>query len=104
MFTYHLDEIYLFVSAIENCISLPLICDIKEFCLSYNSRIIIANITTIKLMHMLTNRSVSRTVQCYIYDLKYFCSLAESNLPYKLLARSGVHDMLAVGGDKVIYF
>lgn len=39
----------------------------------------------------------------YIYDLNYFCSLAESNLPYKLLARSGVHDMLAVGGDKVIY-
>lgn len=33
-----------------------------------------------------------------------FYSLAESVLPYKLFARSGIHEMLVVGGDKVIVF
>lgn len=39
----------------------------------------------------------------YAYYLPvFFEGLAESVLPYKILARAAVHDMLAVGGDKIL--
>ncbi|XP_037030235.1 parkin coregulated gene protein homolog [Bradysia coprophila] len=37
-----------------------------------------------------------------IYLPLFFDGLAESVLPYKLFARSGIHEMLVVGGDKVL--
>lgn len=37
-----------------------------------------------------------------IYLPLFFDGLAESILPYKLFARSGIHEMLMVGGDKVL--
>lgn len=47
----------------------------------------------VTFIYILTNRLYLRSNVC--------TRLAEIELPYKLLARSGVSDMLAVGGDKV---